>query len=521
MIEKPIILNIDINTVTCPFLKGIMEKGTVSEKDLYPFIDQYIDAYGTEKTRLGAIALNTFCQFSSTKSQVMTDIFTYTEKKATAGDNVKDKWYEIFHRINKEFGIEPWGVWVKRCRERGVEPWLSIRMNDAHDTDYEESLKDEFAFRAKWNGYAIGDKYGYYWKCLDYAEKEVRDHFLDYIKEQLDIFDVDAVELDFMREIYCFKYLENPDCYKIMNGFMRNVKEIVNKSAEKRGHKIKISARLHRDIAENKVFGFDVETWAKEKLVDHITVTPRWSSSDDAMPIKEWKEKFPSVEIAAGTEILLRFADMSVKDSSDNSYIATMDPDIVNGLAANYFSQGADGLYLYNFFLNPLRHTLLTDITSKVLTTCGEKEKILNSPRRHIIMYQEIYPEGFKPYKPLPIKLEGNTAAETVTVHTGFIPDNKEAYLILGFTEGTPSDVEIKVNGAILTDFAPTEISLTYENGGTGNLVRLKLDENYTLTDGSKINFYKRKVSLNKDSGSQDISFGGNNAAIHYIEITL
>ena len=61
VIMKGIFLNIDINTVTFPFLSRVAAQETVTEADLYPFVDQYA---GTQVTDL---AFDIFCQISMTE----------------------------------------------------------------------------------------------------------------------------------------------------------------------------------------------------------------------------------------------------------------------------------------------------------------------------------------------------------------------------------------------------------------------------------------------------------------------
>ncbi len=504
--NRNIILNIDINTVTCPFLNKVMKKGAVSEEDIYPFVDQYIDLLNKKPSQLGAIAFNTFCQFSAVDSKYMTDCAVYTEKKAENGDDVSKKWYYTFYRMNREFGIEPWGVWIKRCKERGYEAWLSIRMNDAHDTDYEECLKDEFAFRAKWKDYAIGDSYGYYWKCLDYSYPEVRERFLGYIGEQLALYDVDALELDFMREIYCFDYLNNPNCAEIMTSFMREVRKLTDAAGEKRGHKIKVSARLAREIDQCLIWGFDVDSWVKEGLVDHITVTPRWSSSDSDMPISEWVSRFPSIEIAAGVETLLRWEDLHRSDDS----CPHLDGDSVNGLAANYFSQGAEQINLYNYFTLPADGEILGEMmlrTADILSRCGDMETVLSSARRHIVMYQDIAPEGCTRYKPLPLNAEGEE--KTVTVQTGAVPTGKTAYLVLGFAEGSPDSVKIFVNGVPCGGFEPA-VSGAVQEYADGSC---RWAENTGVPEGSTV--WACPVCLDSAPYVQTVAFCGNARIVH------
>ena len=462
--NRNIILNIDINSVVTPFLNAVMEHPTVTEKDLYPFIDQYIDLISGKPTQLRTLAFDIFCQLSAVDSACMTDYTTYIEKKLAAGSAPADLIPFIYtvYRMNHEFGIEPWDIFMRRCRERGLEAWISVRMNDAHDgiLNDEACLADEYVYRAKWRGHAIGERYGYFWKCLDYAHDEVRERMLGYLGEMLTRYDMDGLELDFMREIWCFDYLDNPDCCAIMTDFIRNVRALVRASEEKRGHPITLSVRLPAEIEQCRVWGFDVGAWEQEHLVDHITVTPRWASSDDGMPISEWVSAFPSIRISAGVETLLRVDDL--RRSEDDS-CAHLDADTVNGLAASYLSQGAESINLYNYFSLPINTpTASTHCNSQplsylrtqdILSRCGDIETSLSTPRRHIVMYQDITPEGFTARRPLPCHVTGSAV---LTIPTGLIPTGASLELRAAFSEGSPADTEIALNGRVLDGFVPT-----------------------------------------------------------------
>lgn len=38
-------------------------------------------------------------------------------------------------RLLHQKGIDPYQVWLNRCREKGFSPWISMRMNDVHCVD--------------------------------------------------------------------------------------------------------------------------------------------------------------------------------------------------------------------------------------------------------------------------------------------------------------------------------------------------------------------------------------------------
>ena len=83
--DRNIILNIDITSVTGPFLNSILQKPAWQEEDLYPFVDQYIDLANGKESGLRTLVFNTFCQLSSVDSKYMTSFSTFVEKKLAAG----------------------------------------------------------------------------------------------------------------------------------------------------------------------------------------------------------------------------------------------------------------------------------------------------------------------------------------------------------------------------------------------------------------------------------------------------
>jgi hypothetical protein len=53
-------------------------------------------------------------------------------------------WIHTAWQLHQD-GIDPYMLWIARCRERGISPWLSMRMNDVHNTDDERCfLHSEF-----------------------------------------------------------------------------------------------------------------------------------------------------------------------------------------------------------------------------------------------------------------------------------------------------------------------------------------------------------------------------------------
>ena len=494
--SKGLIINIDLNSVVWPFLDQALQEETISEATLYPFVDQY---KAIEGSQVKAISFCVFCQYSTTDSKVWTDYYEKWKSKTENGVEVNyDKQFGSIVRFNKEYGLDPWKIWFQRTRELGMEAWLSVRMNDCHcPYDPASFLRSDFFYEAREKGWMIGEQYGYKQYCFDYAVPQVRQKMLDYIEEQLDRYDVDALEMDFMREIHCFDYLNCPDRAGIMNDFVGKVRQRVDAAAKKWGHPIKLTAILMRDPDQNLVFGFDTATWVKEGWIDHITPAPRWACCDSDMPIAEWRSRYPGIELSAGVMDLLFV----------RGFISS---DVTNALAANYISQGVDYMYLYNHFLNPYDPpTFYTNNIKDNMNRTGLPETVFSSRRRHIVLYQDTCPIGCDPYEPLPFSV--TDVGKSISVSTGYIPEGKQGTLVVGFSEGCPHCTQISVNGLPCRDFRPHAGIPCQSTDQT--ILQSYAAEGITLLECS--------IPLDPISGRQLVTFAKGNATIAYLEIII
>lgn len=423
--------NIDINSAVTPFLNRAAGEKSPCRETLYPFVDVYRDTQVTD------VLFDIFCQYSNTDSRIFSDYaYKYAQKTENGQPVDYHDFYTGLYAFNKEYGIDPYAVWFDRCRQNGIRPWISIRMNDCHCPDDETSfLRSDFFYKARANGWCVGEKYGYYRWCFDYSVPEVRDMMLAYIAEQTERYDVDGLELDFSREIICFDYPDCPDRVEIMNGFMREVKKTVSKAEKRLGHRIRTGVRLMRDIDQCLYYGFDAATWEKEKLADMICVCPRWASCDSDMPVAEWKNRLKHTEISAGvTDLVLK--------NTDNIGLSRA---VVSGYTVKYLSEGADSMYLFNMFQNPYDTESKNGKYNEINRFCGTSETAGSMPYRYIETYQDSVPSGFKPYDPFPVEIAESRVR--FTMNPGYIGKGRKCSLVLGFSEGGAADVKIIVNG--------------------------------------------------------------------------
>ena len=105
-------------------------------------------------------------------------------------------------------------------------------------------------------------------KGLNYRYKEVRDHYLALIREIAENYDIDVLELDFLRFQSYFPRDHFEHNCRIMTGFIADTRRILDRT----GRKIELIPRIALTPASALELGFDVRAWCRKDLVDGITI---------------------------------------------------------------------------------------------------------------------------------------------------------------------------------------------------------------------------------------------------------
>jgi hypothetical protein len=244
---------------------------------LQALADQYVG------TQVSSIFFNPTSQRTAYASKVRESFWDKNEKI----DNLLVKNTRLLHQK----GIDPYQVWIARCREKDISPWLSMRMNDLHYTDDPNAYIHSSFWREHPDYRRVpGSKRGYSDQALDYAIKEVRDHNMALIRELLERYDPDGIELDFMRSSYHFKPGHEKQGIRIILDFIRQVRQLTNEWALRRGHPIKLAVRVPAVPEYARGMGLDGIAWARAGLVDMLVPTPFWVTADFDIPVERWRE---------------------------------------------------------------------------------------------------------------------------------------------------------------------------------------------------------------------------------------
>lgn len=181
-------------------------------------------------------------------------------------------------------------AFVKRCRDKGLMPFISLRMNDSHGKEFVDSgEKGEIAvipgfvlhcinrFYKEHPEYRLeskSDKAHWDTRVLNWAVPEVVDWMFGFIAEICTQYDIEGLELDFQRHCNYFRPKETTfdQRSKIMCDFIARVRGLLDKTAGNGRHRW-LCARIPCYTEAFDVLGFDLEKMTASGL-EMINVSP-------------------------------------------------------------------------------------------------------------------------------------------------------------------------------------------------------------------------------------------------------
>jgi hypothetical protein len=396
---------------------GTRKPADMTLAGLQAFVDQYV---GSAVTHLFLCPNAMRASFRSRSRDAIWD--------PVNGKEPQDLWPQNAKRLSTA-GLDPYQVWIARCREKGISPWLSMRMNDVHSVDE----LDHFMHSSFWHAHPEcwrvphGSASPWVNRALNYAHKAVWEHQMSFVRELLERYDPDGLELDWMRFGYHLTPGRAREEGTILTDFVRAARAATVESSRKRGHAILLGVRApaHPDAAAG--LGMDAVRWAQEGLVDLVVPCPFWSSSDFDIPVELWRERLGKaaerVTVAPGIE-------HNARPWPGGAAVAN-DLAALRGFAASAYQRGADSIYLFNWMDSETRPVTASDYT--LLVRDGLSRQLVERfPRRHPICYRDTVPPGFPDGAQLPADAQ---AGRTFRIHVGSKPASGKVWVIAGLAQ--------------------------------------------------------------------------------------
>ena len=234
-------------------------------------------------------------------------------------------------------GIDAIAIAIKKIRETDCRVYLSLRMNDEH---YTQNAGVNASFAMKDGGIHTIGRDG---QTLDFSQTAVQNHFLEYTDELLSRYDVDGIELDWLRFTVALPEKKRGD-FGILNDYMAKVRALLDRHNEA----LHLAVRLLPNEEDNLKNGCDGAAWIGSGSADTLTIENFYIPTNYEPPVQAWRKSIEDKNEKHLPYTLLCGSDWGVSCISGHSL--AISPALVRGFTAEALERGADGVYLFNFF---------------------------------------------------------------------------------------------------------------------------------------------------------------------------
>lgn len=318
----------------------------------------------------------------------------------------RGRWWIHNLWLLKQRKIDHLQVWLDQCRHHQIEGWLSMRMNDCHHN----AEKEAFWHCSLWKDRpdlhrAAHRDEGWFETAFDYGKPEVVEHHLALLRELCGRYDMFGIELDWMRWVKHFAPGGEAAGRQILTQFMRKARSLTKAASARLGHPVQLAVRIPSLPQSAWAWGYDLATWAREGLIDLVTLAPFLEQSCFEFDIPLWRNLLGSnVRILAQADASMHAWPNAGAQGKIRDY------DLLFGSAAAALQEGADGTYIFNecYRANPRDKTELAQpgILKRMLENTGDMKRLRNFPRRQALSYHQVPGPGMAIPCALPISLK-------------------------------------------------------------------------------------------------------------------
>ena len=283
-------------------------------------------------------------------------------------------------------GTDVLQVNVEFARENGFEIFWSHRMNDTHDAAHRVGKPYLFWSKFKENHPQylfgkMGDKLpNGRWSSVDFNHQEIRDLCVQFFKEVCDNYDVDGVELDFLRHFELFKTVgwggeASQEQLELLTDMVRQIRKVTEEAGMKRGNPILVLTRIPTSPEYAKRAGVDIERWIDEGLIDIIVGSCYFR-------LDFW-ENF--VQLGKGKEVKMYAGLSESRVKNEHPMLVRQQNAVFRARAAAAWEAGIDGIYSFNEY----------NARVKYLYEIGSPDKLKKTNNLYFVTYRDAGAESY------------------------------------------------------------------------------------------------------------------------------
>ena len=274
------------------------------------------------------------------------------------------------------------------ARKHGKESIWTLRMNDIHDAwtpPFRPQWKKKDPTRIM-STLAEGQKHTdrrRLWSLVDFEHPDVEPRLLEIIREVLQNYPVDGVELDFLRAPFYFRttYEGKPATAAqtaLLTRLVKKIRQVVLQESTRQGKPFLLAARVPSTLTHGLHVGIDTKAWLEEKLLDTVALGGGYITFD--LPIKEMvklghEHDVPVYPCLSQSGLMYRPPrGQSGKQPAESWF----------GAASRFWHDGADGIYTFNLFPGP-GSPADRQYARKILSRLGSLEQLTSKTIQYAI----------------------------------------------------------------------------------------------------------------------------------------
>ncbi len=279
-----------------------------------------------------------------------------------------------------EAGVDWLAESAKACRAHGISPWLSYRMNATHFSSAPACPVNCRLFSDPQNRLSgtvpgANPTSQAAWIGLHYGRKAVRDYMFAMMREGVESYDYEGLEMDWLRHPVCLEVGASARDVAMMTDWFAEVRALTK--SRRPDYVLGVRAPANLDYLHS--IGIDLRELCRRGIIDYVTFSNFWQTAWE-MPLDALRRELgPDVTIYGGMEdapnwleahapsLRERPAGPDVQLAGDNAFHAhakpaepqrvrgtrylTASPQFIRANAAGKLVLGADGLEQFNFFV--------------------------------------------------------------------------------------------------------------------------------------------------------------------------
>jgi hypothetical protein len=277
---------------------------------------------------------------------------------------------------------------------RPREVFWGIRVNDTHDASgarnadmflysafKREHPEHQFAAKFDSKGHVVEDDsielVAGQWSSVRFESPAVRRMVTDAVRDVLERYDVDGIQLNFMRHAVFFRRNGLPgeaasvSEVESMSAMMREIRELANTAAERRQRPVMIAILVPDSLAYAQYLGLDLRGWYESGLVDFVI-------GSDYMQLQRWSASVADISAAdkaqRGLKFVAGFTDTRLERIAGGGPLLDLrkTTEALRGRAIEAWAEGVTGIELSNpDYHSSLFRSLYTELGDPLTAATG------------------------------------------------------------------------------------------------------------------------------------------------------